>query len=118
MKNKICLISTIIVLVIGCNKLYAQTKTSSEKGGVTYSCDTVKTNNEMTLATLIGNVSFHTKDLNLVKAGKVVYDMKNRKITAYNVASFAFNGSIKVNPQMETIGVLEYSIGDDKLSIR
>ena len=118
MKKNIYLLPAIIILAISCNTLYAQAKINSDKDAVIYHCDSLKTNTEMNLMTLVGNVSVKTKDLSLVNCEKVDWDLNSKTITAYHVASFDFNGHVTLVSEAKNLGVLEYVIDDNTVFIK
>ncbi len=117
MKRNIYIISGLIIFISNCSKLPAQTKMNSDKDGVIYTCDTLKTSNKFNQLELIGNVCYKTKKFS-VNCQKIDWNVNTKNIIAYNFTSFDFNGHVVLVSEQKILGVLQYSIGDNSIFIK
>ena len=86
-------------------------------GQTKFSCREVVFNSDKELLTMTGDVSVNGERLQLENAGKVIWDKKLNKITAYDVKKFTVTGKVIMTESAGKKNILEYTIGDDKAYI-
>lgn len=89
----------------------ASDKIVSDKGPI-FECKQIAFNDKSHVMTLTEDVSLKSDIFEFADAGKVIYDLKKRRLTIYDCKGFTIDGRIIIKDNVSPVKIVEYTLGD------
>lgn len=102
------LILTSISFFIATTLTNAQDKQTKEPR---FEAEKIEIDNKANMVTYLGNVYCIVDVLTIKKAEKIEFDNQTKKLVAYNVTEFTFDGTLSVADKPQSPTCIEYTTG-------